>query len=132
MKRILINSVLLLIFMGLLLVPNYPYLHYYIVNSETTIENADVNIETSKTLIGDITYLNAILHRSGNSDGEKDKKAPPPSKTNSNFSQLVFINSSLIALIKPQDTNCEYSIFNAPKSPKVYIQLLTPPPNHLL
>jgi len=78
MKKILINSVLLLIFMGLLLVPNYPYLHYYLVKSQTTISNTDVSVESNKTLIGDIAYLNAILHRSDTSDEENDKKAPLP------------------------------------------------------
>ncbi len=131
MKKILINSVLLLIFLGLLLVPNYPYLHYYIVKSKTTISNADVNIECSKTLIGDIAYLNAILHRSGDSNGENEKKAPPPPETNNNFNHLVFINSNTNDLIKPHKINCGYSIFNTPELPKIYFTPITPPPNYL-
>ncbi len=117
--------------MGLLLVPNYPYLHYYLVKSQTTIGNADINIESSKTLIGDIAYLNAILHRSNNSDGEKDKEAAPPTKTNNNLNQLVFINSSIVELIKPLDNICDYSIFHSPELTKIYIIVITPPPNYL-
>ena len=130
MKTILVNSVLLLIFMGLLLVPNYPFLHYYIVKSQTTITNADVTIENSKTLIGDIAYLNAILHRSDNSDAESDKKAPLP-ETNNHFNHLVFINSNTTDLIKPHKINCGYSIFNTPDLPKIYFTPITPPPNYL-
>jgi len=130
MKKILINSVLLMIFMGLLLVPNYPYLHYYLVKSKTTISNANISIENNKTLIGDIAYLNAILHRSDTSDKENDKKAPLP-ETNNNLSHLVFINSNSIEINKPHNTNCRFSIFNSPESPKIYLTVLTPPPNFL-
>lgn len=130
MKKILINSVLLLIFMGLLLVPNYPFLHYYLVKSQPTISNTDINIENNKTLIGDIAYLNAILHRSDTSDEENDKKAPLP-ETNNHFNHLVFINSNNIELNKPHNINCGYSIFNSPESPKIYLTILTPPPNFL-
>ena len=130
MKKILINSVLLLIFMGLLLVPNYPYLHYYLVKPQTTIGNADISIESSKTLIGDIAYLNAILHRADTSDAENEKNAPPP-ETNNSISHLVFINTTKIDLIKPNDKDCAYSLFNTPESPKIYLTILTPPPNFL-
>lgn len=131
MKQILINSVLLLIFMGLLLVPNYPYLHYYLVKSQPSIGNADINIESSKTLIGDIAYLNAILHRANVNDGESKEKTSPPPETNNHFNHLVFINSSMIELHKPQNVNCGHLVFNTPESTKVYLTPLTPPPNYL-
>lgn len=129
MKKILINSVLLLVFMGFLLIPNYPYLHYFLVNSKTTISNADVKVVTSKTLIGDIAYLNAIISRVDNNK-QSNKKAPIP-ETNNHFTQLVFINNSNLNLDKLYKSKSKYSVFINPILNLVYLKIPSPPPQSL-
>lgn len=126
MKKILINSVLLLVFLGFLLVPNYPYLHYFLVKSKTTISNADAKVVTSKTLIGDIAYLNAIISRVDNNK-ESNKKTPIP-ETNNHLTQLVFINNSNLNLFKLFNSKPNYSEFINPISGLIYLIIPSPPP----
>ena len=127
MKKLLINSVLLLVFLGFLVAPNYPYLHQFIVKSQSEISNADINVENSKTLIGDIAYLNAILNRSNNNNSENKKNTPPP-ETNNSINHLVFINASEFGLFKLYNTNCSYSEFIIPNLTSVYLKIPSPPP----
>jgi len=130
MKKLLINSVLFLLFMGFLVAPNYPYLHYYIVKSHTTISNADVNVENHKTLIGDIAYLSAIIARSGDTNNEKSEEAPPP-ETNNNISQLVYIIPSAIEFLEPSELISGYSNFVNYHFLNVYLKIPLPPPEIL-
>jgi hypothetical protein len=110
------------------LVPNYPYLKYYILKSKSTISNADVKIDTKKTLIGDIAYLNAIINRS---EKENTNKEIPPPETQSNTSQLVFINISNSCLFKIYETDNYYPDFIDSHINQFYLKIPSPPPQFI-
>jgi hypothetical protein len=129
MKRLLINSVLLMVFSGFLLAPNYPYLHYFLAQKQVVISNADVTVENSKTLIGDIAYLSAIINRAGDPESKTKKETPPP-ETNNNYSQLVYDIPSGIAFHKPQNTVCKYNNEKQYFLKTVYIKIPSPPPEN--
>jgi hypothetical protein len=130
MKRLLINSVLLMVFMGFLLAPNYPYLHYFLIKKQVTISNADVTVENSKTLIGDIAYLSAIINRAGDKESKTKKESPPP-ETNNNYSQLVYDIPSGIDFHQPQNVICTYNNYKQYFLSTVYIKIPSPPPEIL-
>ena len=130
-KNLLINSVLLLVFTGFLLAPNYPYLRHLIVKKQTTISNADVTVENNKTLIGDIAYLSAILSRAGGDKDAKTKKEAPPPEINHNFTQLVYITPSNLEFPPPQNLVCKYTNFIHYFLSTVYIKIPSPPPEIL-
>jgi hypothetical protein len=126
-KNIFINSVLLLVFTGFLLAPNYPYLRHFIVKRQTIISNADVAIEKHKTLIGDIAYLTAIMNRAVEKDTKTKKETPPP-ETNNNINQLVFITPSDFIFSEPLIVNKAYSDFFKSFLSSVYLKIPSPPP----
>jgi len=126
MKKILLNSVLLLVFMGFLLAPNYPYVHNFLVNSRTTIGNSDAQINNSTTLIGDIAYLSAIISRV-EENPESKKEAPLP-ETNNNINSLVFLNPTGIEFTEPLSINKAYSDFVKSFLSSVYLKIPSPPP----
>jgi len=126
MKKLLLNSILLLIFTGFLLAPNYPYLQHFLVNSKTTIGNTDANIENSTTLIGDIAYLSAIISRVEEKP-ESKKEAPLP-ETNNNINHLVFLTPSGIEFAEPLIINKAYSNFVKHFLSSVYLRIPSPPP----
>jgi len=127
MKKLLINSVLFLLFMGFLVAPNFPYLHYYIVKSRVTISNADVSVENHNTLIGDIAYLSAILARSGDTNNEKTEETPPP-ESNNNINQLFYLIPSSIEFTEHTKLSCGYSNFVNYHFLNVYLKIPLPPP----
>ncbi len=127
MKKLLINSVLLLVFMGFLLAPNYPYLHHFLVNSQaTTIGNTDANIENSTTLIGDIAYLSAIINRT-EENPESKKKVPLP-EINNNINSLVFLTPTGIEFTELLSINKAYSNFVKSFLSSVYLKIPSSPP----
>jgi len=123
----LINSVLIMVFIGFLLAPNYPYLHYFLVKKQVTISNADVTVEKSKTLIGDIVYLSAIINRAGDKESKTKKETPPP-ETNHNYSQLVYDIPSGIFFQQPENIICKYRNNKQYFLRTVYIKVPSPPP----
>jgi hypothetical protein len=94
--------------MGFLLAPNYPYLRSYMANRQVTISNADPNITSHETLIGDIAYLSAIIERAGKKDAKAKKEAPPP-ETNNNINTS---NWDLAEIISQFGNNCIYPNFH--------------------
>ena len=130
MKRILINSILLLVFIGFLLAPNYPYLRYLLVKPQTVVSNADVTVENHKTLIGDIAYLSAIISRAGDKETKTKKESPPP-ETNHNLSQLVYVTPSGLEFPQPRHLVCKYSNNILCFLSTVYIKIPLPPPEIL-
>ena len=125
MKKLLLNSVLLLVFIGFLLAPNYLYVHHFLVKSQSEISNADISVENSKTLIGDIAYLSAIINRAENPESKKD--APLP-ETNNNINHLVFLTPSGIEYGRPLVINKAYSNFVKSFLSSVYLKIPSPPP----
>ncbi len=126
MKKLLLNSVLLLVFMGFLLAPNYPYVHNFLANSQTTIGNSDAQFNNSTTLIGDIAYLSAIINRV-EENPESKKEAPLP-ETNNNINSLVFLSPSGIEFAEPHSINKAYLDFVKSFLSSVYLKIPSPPP----
>jgi hypothetical protein len=129
-KKILINSVLLLIFTGFLLVPNYPYLRSFIVKTQTTFFNADISIEKHKTLIGDMAYLSAIMSRADDENSKTNKEAPPP-ETNNTINHLVFITPTGIEFTGPLVIEKSYTDFVKFFLSSVYLKIPSPPPEFI-
>jgi hypothetical protein len=113
--------------MGFLLAPNYPYLRSYMANRQVTISNADPNITSHETLIGDIAYLSAIIERAGKKDAKAKKEAPPP-ETNNNINHLVFITPNGINFSEPLIINKNYKSFVKFFLSSVYLKIPSPPP----
>ena len=126
MKKLLINSILLLVFIGFLLAPNYPYVHHFLVKSQSEISNADISVENSKTLIGDIAYLSAIINRA--EENPESKKEVPLPETNNNINHLVFLTPSGIEYGRPLVINKAYSNFVKSFLSSVYLKIPSPPP----
>ena len=112
--------------MGFLLAPNYPYVHHFLVKSQSEISNADISVENSKTLIGDIAYLNAIINRA--EENPESKKDAPLPETNNNINHLVFLTPSGIEYGRPLVINKAYSNFVKSFLSSVYLKIPSPPP----
>lgn len=91
MKRITITSALLLLVLIMLVLPNYPALHYYFYKN-ATISNSDVSLDNSHTLLGDFKYLAAISKRAAKT---KEKRATPPPKPHKEVNNIVFLLSNI-------------------------------------
>jgi len=112
--------------MGFLLAPNYPYVHYFIANSQTTIGNTDAIVENNATLIGDIAYLSAIINRT--EENTESKKDAPLPETNNSINHLVFLTPSGIEYARPLVINNAYSNFVKSFLSSVYLKIPSPPP----
>jgi len=130
MKQLLINSVLLMVFMGFLLAPNYPYLRYLLIKPHTGVSNADATVENNITLIGDIAYLSAIISRVGDKDGKTKREAAPP-ETNHNFTNLVYITPPMQECPQPEDYVSKHTNFQIYFYKTVYLKIPSPPPEFL-
>lgn len=127
MKQVLINSVLLLVFSGFLLAPNYPYLHWFLTKSRISISNAGISAENHKTLVGDIAYLSAIMSRAADKAAKTKKRTPPP-EPNNNLNHLVYITPSNLELPQPGDLVCKHENFINQFLSTVYLKIPSPPP----
>lgn len=127
MKKILLNSVLLLVFLGFLLAPNYPFVHNFLVNAQTTISDTDAHLtNNNNTLIGDIAYLSAIMNRV--EENTDSKKTVPLPETNNNINSLVFLTPPGIEFAEPHSINKAYSDFVNSFLSSVYLKIPSPPP----
>ena len=86
-------SLLVLLVLLMLVLPNYPALHYYF-RQNIIISNADFSVENSNNLIGDFNYLSAITKRTADIQ-EEDKRSNPPPKPHKELTNLVFLISGL-------------------------------------
>ena len=91
MKRITITSALLLLVLIMLVLPNYPALHYFFYKT-VIISNSDVSLENSHTLIGDFKYLAAITKRAAET---KEKSTTPPPKPQKEINNIIFVLSNI-------------------------------------
>ncbi len=91
----------------MLLLPNYPALHYYF-NKNVTISNSDATLEDSHSLIGDFKYLSAITKRAADT---KQTKTTPPPKPNKEVTNLVYLLSELHLKIELTEKTTTYNEF---------------------
>jgi hypothetical protein len=113
--------------MTMLLLPNYPALHYFY--QKATISNADVSVESSNSLIGDLTYLSAISKRA--EDVEKDEQSPaPPSKSHKEVTSFTYLLSGLSTQFVIKSVTIRYTIFSEQLT-EIYLPVNNPPPQFL-
>jgi hypothetical protein len=128
MKKVVLISLLLILVLLMLILPNYPALHY-VFNQQTTISNADVTIENSNSLLGDISYLSAISKRT--SDIKKNNETSTPPKPNKEITSFVYLLSSLYLNLNVEIGNIKYFVFSELLF-KIFIPLNNPPPKYLI
>ena len=124
MKKVVAISVLLTLVMSLLILPNYPALHYYI--QKATISNADIDIDNN-SLIGDLRYLAAITERANDIEAKTKTTPPPRPKHNNEVNHIVFLLNDNFLNLKTKKFSANYFDF-AEKIVIRYIPVNNPPP----
>ena len=130
MKRVF-PIILLSIYMALLTLPYYPNIHYYIYNSlqkqknETSFFNAD-----TKVIIGDISYLSAIMKRAqkNNDTPEKHDAPPPPAVETSGIVYLCVEALFSFNIILPEKINFKKYMISIKET---FLEIPVPPPRFL-
>jgi len=74
---------------AMLVMPNYPALHYYIEINHATFFNADPAEGTTGSVFSDLNYLNALVKRTSDITPIKAPTPPKPQKEVNNFVYLV-------------------------------------------
>ena len=129
MKKLFINSTLLIILIGLPLVPNYLYLYYSIVKSNLTIDAKDDSSNDTKILTGDIAYLQAIMLRA-NKNESNDNGDPISQRTSSSVIQLDYTAPLKIEVFTSLIINKESLSFVNNNLTTVYLKIPSPPPKN--
>ena len=127
MKR-LISFILLVVYGALLVIPYIPYMVFYTGKINRNIE-VSIGVDSPKTIIGDICYLNAIIERANLDKTSENAEAPPPPVMET--SGMVYINSeSLFSLNKiiPAKFNFKGYIISVKET---FLEVGVPPPNNL-
>jgi len=94
MKRAFLLSGFILMVLSMLVMPNYPALHYYFGVNKTTLCNADNTAENSRSFITDINYLHALVQRT--TDIQKtNKTTTPPPKPQKEVNSFVYLISNI-------------------------------------
>ncbi len=73
----------------MLVMPNYPALHYYIEINHATFFNADPTESNNGSVVSDLNYLNALVKRTADIIPAKIPPPPKPQKEVNNFVYLV-------------------------------------------
>ena len=73
----------------MLVMPNYPALHYYIEINHATFFNADPTESNNGSVVSDLNYLNALVKRTSDIIPAKIPPPPKPQKEVNNFVYLV-------------------------------------------
>jgi len=127
MKRLFINSVLLIILIGIPLVPSYLHIYYVSINTNQT---TSIDYETSQNLEvlkGDIAYLKAILFRAFENESN-NKGESTPQRTINSVSQLIFTLPSKIEFFIPQIIDKKLLIIGKSNLSAIYLKIPSPPP----
>jgi len=89
MKRRLLIPGFVFMIIAMLVMPNYPALHYYIEINHATFFNADPVTSTTGSVVSDLNYLNALVQRTADITPVKTPTPPKPQKEVNNFVYLV-------------------------------------------
>ncbi len=129
MKKLIINSVLLILFLGIPLVTNILSLHLVILESKLTISVEDDYHEEAKILTGDITYLRAIMSLANNNNKSDRNSVPISQRISESLSQMNFITPSKMEfIIISQIINKQSSNFVRNHLSLVYLKIPLQPP----
>ena len=124
--------ILLLFYVSFFMIPYAPYLQYYYhqISSKLKMQPVDENSfsqQGAKTLVGDISYLSALVKRAVNKDQAKEHNTPPP-VPNLEFNNIIYLSSGVLtALQKPH--NCVLKFYEHPSLlTEIFLDTNTPPP----
>ena len=95
MKKRVLTIGMLALFLGMLYLPDFPLLSYYLGQQKLTISSSDGNPENINTLIGDIRYLQALAKRAGDNDDTKKAPEPPPKTQNNTVSSVYLLTANI-------------------------------------
>ena len=94
MKRVSLISGFILMVLSMLIMPNYPALHYYFGVNKTTFYNADKPVNRINSFVSDLNYLHALVQRT--KDIQKtNKTATPPPKPQKEVNSFVYLISDI-------------------------------------
>ncbi len=94
MKRTSLISGFILMVLSMLIMPNYPSLHYYFSVNKTTYYNADKPCKSTGSFVSDLNYLHALIQRT--KDIQKTNKTATPSpKPQKEVTSFVYLISDL-------------------------------------
>ena len=126
MKRVGGIFIFLILVITMLVLPNYPALHYYI--HKTIISNADITIENSNNLIGDLSYLAAITKRTMDIDKVNSKKTPDkPPKPKKELNNLFYLLNDFNPVHFLKNSSLNFILFND-KIINRFLPVNNPPP----
>ncbi len=126
MKRVTGILIFLILVITMLVLPNYPALHYYIQKS--MISNADITIENSTNLIGDLSYLAAITKRTMDIDNINSKKVPnKPPKPRKELNNLFYLLNDFKPVHFLKNSSLNFVEFND-KIINRFLPVNNPPP----
>jgi hypothetical protein len=86
---------LLIVYLALLTIPYVPYIQYYVSNKYFHNNNCSISIDSSKTIVGDMCYLNALIERTKSEDNTGKTPVPPPSP-NTDTNNLVYLSQGIL------------------------------------
>ncbi len=124
--------ILLMFYVSFFMIPYAPYLQYYYhqISSKLKLQPVDENSfsqQESKTLVGDISYLSALLKRAVNKDKSKEHNNPPPAP-NLEFNSIIYLGSGVLATLQ-NPHNCVLKFYEHPGLlTEIFLDTLTPPP----
>lgn len=130
MKKIIINSILLIVFLGLQLVINLVSLRLVSLESKLTVEMNDSFSEDIELLTGDITYLRAIMSLANNSKSKNDG-VPISQRISEIFSQMNFIAPPKVIFFIPITIKQKLINFVHNNLKVVFQKTPSPPPKYL-
>jgi len=131
MKKIIINSIILIVFLGLPLVINLVSLRLVVLESKLTIEMKDSFSQNIEVLTGDITYLRAIISIANNNKPENDG-IPISQRISESLSQMNFIAPPKVVFFIPETIKQKLAIFVHNNLRAVFQKTPSPPPKYFL
>ncbi len=83
--------------------------------------------QEQKTLVGDISYLSALIKRAVNKDEAKEHNSPPPAP-NLEFNSIIYLSSGILTTLR-KPHNCVLRFFEHPNLfTEIFLDRLSPPP----
>jgi hypothetical protein len=128
--------ILLMFYVSFFMIPYAPYLQYYYhqISSKLKMQPVDENSFSQnerKTLVGDISYLSALIKRSVNNEQSKEHNAPPPAP-NLDFNNIIYLGSGILTTLR-KPHNCVLKFYEHPNLLiEIFYDTLTPPPRSIV
>ena len=127
--RKFISILLLVVYSALLTIPYIPYILYFTSSLNRTDNSCSIGMNTTGVIIGDISYLKAIMERAGDDTASEKSETPPPPAPET--LGLIYINSELLYAIHqilPENFNFEGYMISIKET---FLEVHVPPPKFI-